>query len=190
MFGSRFLRVVVLLVLGTALTGCAHVISHDLRERARSDLSFTTVLHNPDSYKGETVVWGGRIIETVNQEGTTEMKVLQMPLDYYGMPISEELSGGRFIARATGYLDNQIYRAGRWLTVGGQIVGQEALQLGESQYIYPVVAVKEVHLWVEPRYPYYYRDYPYWNGYPYWYWGPPHPFYSPFWPHYPYPYGW
>ncbi|MHC1742163.1 MAG: Slp family lipoprotein [Syntrophobacteraceae bacterium] len=182
---------VSLLVLWGALTGCAHVISYDLREKARGDLSFSAVLQNPDSYRDETVVWGGKIIETVNLEGSTEIKVLQMPLDYYGMPISEELTAGRFIARATGYLDNQIYRTGRWLTVGGQIVGLETQPLGERQYTYPVVAVKEIHLWVEPRYPYYYRDYPYWHGYgyPYWY-GAPYPFHNPFWPYYPYPYGW
>lgn len=188
MVGSHFFRV-VLVALGVTLTGCAHVISYDLREKARSDLSFSTVLQNPDAYRGETVVWGGEIIETVNQEGSTEIKVLQMPLDFYGMPIWEERSAGRFIARASSYLDNQIYRSGRWVTVGGQLVGQEMLPLGESQYTYPVVSVKEIHLWVEPRSPYYYRDYPYWHGYPYWYWGPYTPF-GPFWPYGPYPYGW
>jgi outer membrane lipoprotein len=195
MSGSRIFKVVLLLIWAGALVGCAHVISADLREKSRSDLIFSSVLHNPDGYRGETVVWGGKIIETVNQEGSTAIKVLQMPLDHYGMPIHEERSAGRFIAKATGYLDNQIYRSGRWVTVGGQVVGQEVLPLGESQYAYPVLAVKEIHLWMEPRYPYY-RDYPYGYGYPYWY-GYPHgygwysyPYWGPFWPYYGFPYGW
>lgn len=183
----------VLLGMLGVLTGCAHVISADLRERARVDLTFSTVLLNPDGHRGETVVWGGRIIETINREGSTQMTVLQMPLDSFGMPAHEERSAGRFIARAAGYLDNQIYRAGRWVTVGGQIVGQETLPLGESHYTYPVLAVKEIHLWREPRDVYYVGDpywrhgYPFWHGYPYWY---GYPYWGPLWPYHGSPYWW
>lgn len=186
MIGRRWLRMVLGMVVAGSLAGCAHVISYDLREKTRDDLAFSMVLRDPDLYRGETVVWGGRIIETVNRDDSTDVKVLQMPLDHYGMPVREELSAGRFIARATGYLDNQIYRAGRWVTVGGQVLGMELLPLGESQYAYPVVAAREIHLWMEPRYPYVYWDYPYFGP-----WGPyPYPYYSPFWPYSPYPYGW
>lgn len=191
MIGTRWLKVILGVVVAGWLAGCAHVISHDLREKTRSDLLFSTVRDNPDQYRGETVVWGGRIIETVNREGSTDITVLQMPLDPYGMPVREELSAGRFIARVTGYLDNQIYRAGRWVTVGGQVLGVEVLELGQTQYAYPVVAAREVHLWREPRYPYAYWGYPYGFGSPCGPWGfYPYPYYSPFWPYSPYPYGW
>lgn len=162
---------VMLLIAAIALSGCAHAISSELRQQSRKDLPFSAVLRNPDVYLGQTVIWGGRIIETVNRENETLVKVLQMPLDYYGMPEDEERSQGRFLARIQGYVDNEIYREGRMVTVAGEISGKETEPLGETQYTYPVITVKEIHLWKQtpiygpPLYWEYYR-YDYYGPYP------------------------
>jgi outer membrane lipoprotein len=141
-------------------SGCAHVISSDIRARSRSDVYFSSVLSNPGAFAGETVIWGGRIIETVNHEGYTTVKILQMALDSYGRPQGENTSMGRFMGRIAGFVDDEIYHRGRLITVAGEITGSETERLGETTYTYPVVQVKETHLWQWP--PYGYDDYPYW----------------------------
>jgi outer membrane lipoprotein len=176
---KREFRLFILLSLLVWLTGCAHVISSQLRAEARKDLSFASVLADPQAYEGETVIWGGRIIDTHNEEGLTLIKVLQVPLDYTEMPENEEMSQGRFLAQFHGYVDPEIYRKSRMITLAGKIVGKRVEPLGEIEYTYPLVNVKEIYLW-KPYYgPYgaYPSPYWYWFGYPYlftWpYYGPP-----------------
>ena len=64
------------------ITGCAHVISSEMREKVRKDLTFSAVLANPEAYEGETIVWGGKVIDTLNEEGLTLIKILQIPIDF------------------------------------------------------------------------------------------------------------
>jgi len=69
-------RVLILIVTVCLIvfSGCAHVISKDIRDKAEPSLTFEKVLQNPIAYKGKTVVWGGEIVETLNQKnGTTEI---------------------------------------------------------------------------------------------------------------------
>ena len=75
----------LLLFFSILLTGCAHVISKDLRASADPSLTFKQVHQNSNTYKGKFVVWGGEIIETVNQkDGTTLIEVFQRPLGRRG----------------------------------------------------------------------------------------------------------
>jgi len=46
-------------------SGCAHVISKDLRAKTDSSLTFGEVFKNPNTYKGKIVVWGGEIIQAI-----------------------------------------------------------------------------------------------------------------------------
>ena len=80
------------------LSGCAHVISKDLRANADPSLTFSQAHQNPNSYKGKSVVWGGEIIETVNQkDGTTQIEVIQRPLGWREEPKEALASEGRFL---------------------------------------------------------------------------------------------
>jgi outer membrane lipoprotein len=171
---NPWFRLIVLFCLLSWLSGCAHVISSQERSKARKDLSFSTILANPEAYQGETVVWGGKVIDTVNEESLALIKVLQIPLDYFGMPEDEEMSQGRFIAEVQRYVDPEIYRKGRMITLAGEILGKKVEPLGEMEYTYPLVRVKEIHLWKQYSSPY--GPYPP----PYWY----------YWFGYPYPYAW
>ena len=102
------------------------------------------------------------------------MTVLQIPLDAYGSPGEEERSAGRFIARAPGYADKEIYEKGRLITIAAEIAGKQTQPLDEIQYTYPVVEVKEMHLWkpaAHYREPYVY-DHWYMHGYDYPYYLP------------------
>ncbi|NSW86098.1 MAG: Slp family lipoprotein [Syntrophobacteraceae bacterium] len=157
----------IVLVSLLASSGCAHVISRESRLKARPGLSFAAVQRDPGSYSGETVIWGGRIIDTVNRRDDTFLKILQTPLDSTGMPGEEEHSQGRFIAKIEGYVDREVYCRGRMITVAGEVTGREVEQLGEMEYVYPVVATREVHLWRRPAHRYGTSQFPAWYDFPY-----------------------
>ena len=160
------------------LSGCAHVISKDLRIKADLSLTLTQVRQNPDAFKGKWVVWGGEIIETVNQQdGATQIEVFQRPLGWRGEPKETTASEGRFLVLADKYLDPYVFRRGKKITVAGEITGEKSKPLGERDYRYPVVSSKQIYLWPVYYYqpcPYYYYDpwwsYPYgWGGFGFYY---------------------
>jgi len=152
-------------------SGCA-VMSKDLRKETEQDLTFEQVFLNPDVHKGKVVIWGGTIVDSRNTRDGTFLEVLQKPLDMIGEPRDVDRSGGRFIAIYDGFLDSAIYAKGREVTVGGVVQGKRVLPLGEIEYSYPVIGVREIHLWPEesrqyvPHY--YYPGYPWWWHDPFW----------------------
>jgi outer membrane lipoprotein len=161
----------VLFFLIFLLPGCAHVISKDLRAKSDPYLTLGQVHQNPENFKGKMVVWGGEIIETVNQrDATTRIEVFQKPLGWRGEPKDTALSEGRFLILVDRYLDPYSFRSGRKITVVGEILGEKTKRLGEMDYRYPLLSSKQIYLWPEyVYYPNYYYD-PWW-GYPYWHWG-------------------
>ncbi len=155
-----------LLLLG--VFGCSYPIAKEYRQEARKDLTFPQVLQNPNAYIGSTVIWGGSIIQTNNRRDGTEIVVLQTPLESLEKPEGTRYSQGRFIVRSPQFLDPEIYKNGKRITVAGDIAGVESKPLGNVQYAYPVLDAKQIHLWSDQAYapppPYYYYD---WYG-----WGP------------------
>jgi outer membrane lipoprotein len=159
--------VVVLFFFLAALAACAP-ISQDIRRQADASAPFSEIQKNPDRYRGEVVIWGGVIIETTNLKESTAIRVMQTALDIQERPVDLDSSQGRFIIQVDRFLDPDIFKKGRLVTVGGEIAGKETRPVGEIQYTYPVVRAKELKLWEQPiPYPPYYYD-------P-WYWGPPYP---------------
>lgn len=171
---KRRIGLSVVLLLFTVLS-CAPFPKELMKQVDRS-IDFRDVQKNPEKYAGKTVLWGGFILETLNRQEDTMIKVLHAALDSQKRPVSPDHSSGRFIIQVKAFLDPAIYREGREITALGEIGGQESLPLGQIRYTYPVLLAKEVRLW-EP----YVEPYP---PYPYGYWGGPHP-----WPWYGYPYG-
>jgi outer membrane lipoprotein len=158
---------------------CAPVISKDIRDQVARDLSFKEVLQDPEAYSGKVVLWGGVIIKAENQKEGTLIEVLQKPTDREGRPKTVDHSDGRFLALYDGFLDVAIYSSGREVTVAGEIREKRVLPLGHIQYAYPLILVRQLHLWPELRKE---RLYPY--RYPY-----PRPYGPyPWWWHHPYPY--
>ncbi len=165
----------VLFILLLSLSGCAHVISKELRTKSDPTLTLAQVRQNPEMFKDKTVLWGGEIIETTNlKDASTQIEIFQMPLGWRGEPKATAFSEGRFLALIGQSLDPYLYRKGRKITVAGEILGEKIKPLGEMDYRYPLVSVKQIHLWPEQvpyPYPYYYYD-PWWYYYgPRWYWG-------------------
>jgi outer membrane lipoprotein len=181
---QRLIRFFVLVLFVAAVSGCSYPISQQLRQEARKDLTFPMILKDPTAYMGSIVLWGGSIIETVTLSEGSEIFVLQTPLDYMEMPEAARHSQGRFIAKSSSFLDPEIYKNGRKITLAGEITGKETRTLDKSQYTYPVVAIKELHLWKKRRayvYPYPYLGWYYGPGWEWgWGWYGPGP-YSPYW---------
>jgi outer membrane lipoprotein len=151
-----------LITLLAALTGCAPM-SQDIRRQADESPPFGEIQKNPDKYMGTVVIWGGVIIETTNLKESTAIKVMQTALDIQQRPTNLDSSEGRFIILVGRFLDPDIFKKGRQVTV----------PIGEIQYIYPVVQAKELKLWEQPvPYPPYYYDPWYWGPYPWRPWGP------------------
>ncbi len=158
---SFFILGLLLLIL---LQGC-FPISKQLRTQADKTLTFQQVFQNPDAYKGKIVIWGGEVVETINQkDGTTLILVVQRPLDWTQEPEFRR-SEGRFIILVEGYIDSYVFRRGRRITVAGEIQGKKVMPLGELEYPYPLLLSKQIYLWGE----YYYYPYPYYGYYPHWY---------------------
>ena len=157
-----------LLVYGLfSFTSCAPVISKQLREQVTKELTLGVVLKNPDVYKGKTVLWSGVIISSVNLKEGTMIEVLQKPADMEGRPKDVDESEGRFLALNPSYLDVAIYSQGRKVTVGGEVQGKKIQRLGEIEYSYSLIRVKEIHLWPVEKKDRVYYPYPYWH-YPWW----------------------
>lgn len=167
--GSRLHQKFGVILLLLVLTACAPVISPQLRNTASLDIPFGTVLRNPDGYTGKIFIWSGTVLNTQNTPEGTMLKVLQKPSDYWGRPRNVDWSEGRFLALDRRYLDPAIYAEGRAITVAGELTGKRVQRLGEIEYTYPLLSVKELYLWPkEVPAPYYYY-YPY-DPYPPWGW--------------------
>ncbi len=145
------------------LPGCAHVILKDLRANADPSLTFRQVHQDPKVFKGKFVVWGGEIIETVNQkDGTTQIEIFQRPLGSRGEPEVTLASEGRFLILAEKYLDPYLFPKGMKVTVAGEILGEKTKPIGEMDYRYPLLSSKQLYVWPE----YYYHPYPTFYFYP------------------------
>ena len=163
----------IVLVLGlAALSGCAsNPISGKLRNQAQP-LTLTQVKVNPQATQGTVVIWGGRIINTINTTNGGEIYVLELPLDRKEMPYPDDTaSTGRFIARSPEFLDPAAYPRGYLITVAGRTQGVRNERLQNVLYRYPVLDVQQIHLWTQRQ-----RDYYYYDVSPGWYWG-----YYPLW---------
>lgn len=172
--------VLLLLVLPALFLSACSVVSRDIRRDAAPDITFESLKPDAAPYEGETVILGGYILETVNLAEQTRILVLQAPLSLRGEPKARDRSGGRFVVLYDGFLDPEVYKRERKLTVAGEVMGTEPTRINGHEYPLPVLKPLEIHLWREHEYPgrYYYYDpfYPWpdphfrFRPYPYYFW--------------------
>ena len=165
------------LVLLVMLTGCAS--TQEVEDRQA--LTFLQVKAAPDSFKGQPVAFGGKVLTARRQKDSTRIEVLQLPLDQSLRPGYDlTQSQGRFIAVQREFLDPATLPPGTRVTVTGEVSDSITLPLDETDYTYPVINIKRVHVWaasenMAPRIRPYAGPGPYWG--PYW---------SPYWQPWPY----
>jgi outer membrane lipoprotein len=162
------------------LSGCSsHVISTEIRREALPIAGFAEVRRNPEKFENNTIIIGGEIIDTINHanQGTT-LLVLDRPLDSDERPEKWENSPGRFMVHTTHFLDPEVYKKGREVTVAGIVTGVETAPVGKANYPYVALTARQIYLWPWRYAPYTHPLYPYLS--PDWYperyrgfWGPP-----------------
>jgi outer membrane lipoprotein len=166
----------IILVAFAFLSGCAPVISRELSQQIDKTIDFKTVSKNPESFRNEMVLWGGVIVSARNLKEGTLIEILQKPLGFGNEPALGDYSEGRFLALFDGYLDTAVYSKDREVTVAGVVKGRRTQRLDEIEYAYPLIAIKELHLWAEKTevrpepyifYPFPYR-YPHHRYFPRW----------------------
>jgi outer membrane lipoprotein len=157
-------------------TASCSVISKQIREESIPPIPFRTLVSNADRYIGKTVILGGFILETKNLAEETIITVLQVPLKLRDEPKSKDFSEGRFVISFKGFLDPEVYKKDRKITVAGKVVGLKDLKIYECPRLCLFIEGLEIYLWPKYEYRYYY---------PYYY-----DWYYPFYPWYPYDYRW
>ena len=167
------------LALLVTLAGCASTQEAENRQ----SLTFLQVKAAPDSFKGQSVVFGGKVLTARRQKDSTKIEILQLPLDQSGRPGYDlTQSQGRFIAVQREFLDPATLPPGTRITVTGEVSGSITLPLDETDYTYPVIDIKRVQVWAGPE-----DVAPHINSYYYMgpgpYWGP---YWSPYWRPWPY----
>ncbi len=128
------------------LSACASGPSFDTRQ---VDLAVTprSAVAELSAARGQTVLWGGVIINTSNLESLTRIEVLAYPLNSKQIPQRDSDPLGRFILEHQGFLEPASYAEGRMVTVVGTVVRSESGKVGGSDYVYPVIEASELYLW-------------------------------------------
>jgi outer membrane lipoprotein len=93
------------------------------------------------------MLWGGVIISSINLADATQFEILAYPLTNEQRPDINKPPVGRFLALQEGYLEITEYAQGRSMTVRGRLQGKRSGHIGESDYIYPVLKIEQLHLW-------------------------------------------
>lgn len=141
---KRSLQTSIVFGMLLMLTACAGGISKQARSQVTYTGAFSDVLENPIGFQGQTVIWGGKVIEIQNQGGFTEIVALQLELDGKYRPADSDKSQGRFLIRSGQFMDPVIYPPGTLITVVGRVQGLENRLIGEMDYQYPVVDIVEI----------------------------------------------
>lgn len=182
------MKPVALLICTLFISACAGNIPIEIREDiSENKLGINTVRTGIDRYVGEKVRWGGSIAKVENKKDETWIELVGQPLGSYGEPYERDETQGRFIARIDGFLDPEIYKKGRRMTVYGEVEGKVEGFIDEHPYTYPLVWSGTHYLWDDYVSRRRYHHYP---GYYY-------PYYHPFsyhfgyyhWPHHRFGYG-
>lgn len=136
-------------ILGILLAGagCAPPFPEELLRTVDRSLSLERLRSDPGRYRGTVVMFGGMIVDVKNTGEGTFIEVLQQPLDRRGRPERTDQTEGRFLARSGEYLDSAVYLAGRDITIVGEVSGERTLRLGEIDYRYPVITIRDLRLW-------------------------------------------
>jgi outer membrane lipoprotein len=155
---KRSITLIALLIAGLTLQGCT-VISRKTMADALTDVPFTQLSHEADTFRGQTVILGGHVIEVRNEARQTIIVVLQTPLSSGQEPLPPDRSEGRFMLQHDGFLDPEVFAKGRTLTVAGTVSGVIREAIDNEPYDYVVMESREIYLWERMEDLYRYRSY-------------------------------
>lgn len=137
----------LLTAITLCLAGCATVISNQSLRLVDRGISYAELRQDPDRYIGRHLLLAGGIAGVRNTNEGGELELVQFATDESGKITDTTSSGGRFIARSSRFLDPAVYQTGLLVTLVGEVLGKKKMQLGEVVYTYPVLIIREIHLW-------------------------------------------
>jgi outer membrane lipoprotein len=140
-------RLFVLTALWASLTACAGGISKQARSQVTYFDTFSQLQQEPERYRGETVMLGGKIVDVQIASGETTLVVLQLELAGNTRPADSDTSQGRFLVKSDQFIDPALYPLGTQITVVGHLTGSEIRNIGQMPYRYPVVDIIEIKKW-------------------------------------------
>jgi outer membrane lipoprotein len=106
------------------------------------------VAQTPERFTNADVIWGGRVVEVRNLADRSEIEIVGYPLDNSQRPKADDNGGwGRFIAVMPGYVESFNYPPGSLITLAGRITGSRAGNVGQADYVFPLVSVAQSHVW-------------------------------------------
>ncbi len=147
--GGAMKRIAIMgtVVLISALTGCTHLIGKENRNLAAVSVSFESLKENPQRFVGKEVTLGGVIAGVKNSADGGQIEIVQYLMTEEGYPDETQGSAGRFLATAPTFIDNLVYKEGSLITLTGEVKGTRVMPLDDVSYTYPVVSIKESHIW-------------------------------------------
>jgi outer membrane lipoprotein len=131
----------------TWITACGPSISQQLKERNIHPIPFGQLVGNPQNHQGQEVILGGYVLQTGKESGTTQITILQAPLDSVTFePKAHELSEGRFLVSSQEQLAPDDYSRGRSVTVLGNVSGISEHSGSDNL----LIQAEKIYLWPKP----------------------------------------
>lgn len=140
------MRIFVVAFMTLLISACSSAPAN-IQHSPYGDLQLAQVTPSVDSHIGDTVRWGGKIIEVKNYQDFSQIQLVQFPLNRLGRPIESDDSQGRFYVRSDTFLDPEIYKVGTMLTVYGKVTDKDTLMVDQKDLLLPIVTIAESHRW-------------------------------------------
>jgi outer membrane lipoprotein len=132
--------------------GCGPVLSQAVIDESDRNVLLGELQRNPDRYIGKSVLFGGTIVRVGNDASGSWAEILQRPLGYRLEPELNDQTSGRLLIKSNEIWDDQIFSKGRKITLVGKVEGTEPRTVDEISYDYPILRVREYHLWPKGKY--------------------------------------
>lgn len=163
------------------MSACSSHIPPEIRQSLEDAPSVEQVSQAADDHLSKKVRWGGSILSIENKQNTSWLTILANPLNSFGKPQTSDKSPGRFIAIVDEFLEPLLYKPDRKITIIGNLLRTETINIGKHPYQYPIIQIEQHYLWpIDPeqseidRYPYWWSD-PWYDPYYPWH-SPYHPY--------------
>lgn len=133
------------------ITGCSTIPEPIATDNEQSLVSYQTASGDTQQVVGEQARWGGVIADVRNGEEHTVIEMVGFPLKRWGRPLLSDDSHGRFLALIDGFVDPEVYKQGRSLTVLGTVKESRSGKIDDYTYNYPVIEASGYYLWKEQK---------------------------------------
>jgi len=140
-------RLPALILAFSLVTACQPVLSDAMREQADTAFPAGELYNAPEKYIGKTILLGGTVVRVTNEPERSVLELLQRPLGSRLEPEAGDVTLGRALIVFDKTLDDQIFYQGRKITLAAEIAGKETRPLDQTTYTYPLLKVREYHLW-------------------------------------------